>query len=210
MYAHQLIVFYAGGLATCVHASGLLLRGHQVRQDTPTPCTSNAVETVATINRGNEGIWHVKANQTGVNELYQFTQTDWLGNNKTAVLNECTSICLTGNSAETPGTWLPSGKYFQGAFINTPGGSSQHPVWMCACYTNTLSMANLVAGGGVASNLDNGFNKHLLIDSQWDNGYGIFEDLCHCLLSLISMEFPHFLIPFLGEEEERVREKERG
>ncbi|KAH8201885.1 hypothetical protein TruAng_003972 [Truncatella angustata] len=150
MYAHQLIVFYAGGLATCVHASGLLLRGHQVRQDTPTPCTSNAVETVATINRGNEGIWHVKANQTGVNELYQFTQTDWLGNNKTAVLNECTSICLTGNSAETPGTWLPSGKYFQGAFINTPGGSSQHPVWMCACYTNTLSMANLVAGGGVA------------------------------------------------------------
>ncbi|KAI1852308.1 hypothetical protein JX266_002486 [Neoarthrinium moseri] len=136
------------------------LRGHRVRQEitTPTQCTSSAVQTITTINRGNEGIWHVKANQTGLNQLYKSTQTDWLSNNKTAVLDKCTSICFAGNNTETPGTWLPSGKYFEGAFVNTPGGSSQHPVWQCACYDNTLSQSNLAAGGGV-----------------WDNAYAFFS-----------------------------------
>jgi hypothetical protein len=132
-------------------ASTPSLRGHPVRQDSPTPCTSSTVETITTINRGNEGIWHVGSNQTGLNLLYQTTQTDWLDNNKTAVLDACTSTCLAGNNTDAPGTWLPSGKYFEGAFINTPGGSSQHPVWMCACYDNSLSQDNLVAGGGVVS-----------------------------------------------------------
>ncbi|KAK9775725.1 hypothetical protein SCAR479_07541 [Seiridium cardinale] len=149
----QITVLCAAFSASFAGAASPSLRGHRVRQDSPTPCTSSTVETITTINRGNEGIWHVQANQTGLNQLYQFTQTDWLSNNKTAVLNECTSICLSGNNTETPGTWLPSGSYFEGAFVNTPGGSSQAPVWMCACFDNTLSQSNLVAGGGVVSTI---------------------------------------------------------
>jgi hypothetical protein len=135
-----------------VQASAPSLRGHRVaRQDTPTQCTASAVSTTTTINRGNEGIWVVKANQTGLDQLYRQTQTDWLANNKTAVLDACTDICLAGNNTETPGTWLPSARYFEGAFVNTPGGSSEHPLWMCACYDNAISEDELVAGGGVVS-----------------------------------------------------------
>ncbi|KAK6217711.1 hypothetical protein LQW54_003220 [Pestalotiopsis sp. IQ-011] len=132
------------------------LRGHRVRQDDPTPCTSSTVETITTINRGNEGIWHVAANQTDLNQLYQFSQVDWLSNDKTAVLDACTNICLAGNDTETPGSWLPSERYFQGAFVNTPGGSGQDPQWMCACYDGTLSQSNLAAGGGVWDNANPG------------------------------------------------------
>ncbi|KAF3012367.1 hypothetical protein E8E14_007478 [Neopestalotiopsis sp. 37M] len=132
------------------------LRGHRVRQDDPTPCTASTVETVTTINRGNEGIWHVRANQTGLNQLYQFSQVDWMSNDKTAVLDQCTSTCLAGNNTETPGSWLPSEKYFQGAFVNTPGGTGQDPLWMCACFDGTLSQDNLVSGGGVSDNSNPG------------------------------------------------------
>lgn len=153
MVLHTVYVI-AAVCATLVKGTSPLLRGHQVREDLPTQCTSSTVETITTINRGNEGIWHVRANQTDLNQLYQSTRTDWLDNNKTAVLNECTRICLAGNSTDVQGVWLPSGKHFEGTFVNTPGGSSQHPVWMCACYDNTLSQANLAAGGGVVSEND--------------------------------------------------------
>ncbi|KAI0137030.1 hypothetical protein BJ170DRAFT_604243 [Xylariales sp. AK1849] len=150
------LFLYATAFGALVSATPSL-RGHRVRQGvTQTQCTSSAVATVTTINRGDEGIWHVQANQTGLNQLYSFTQTDWLDNNHTAVLEQCTDTCLAGNNTETPGTWLPSGKYFEGAFINTPGGSSQHPVWMCACFDNALSQSNLVPGGGVSDNANPG------------------------------------------------------
>lgn len=128
---------------------------------TPTQCTASAVATTITINRGNEGIWVVKANQTGLNQLYVTRQVDWLANNHTAILDTCTSICLAGNSTETPGTWLPSGEYFEGAFVNTPGGSSSHPLWQCACYDRTLSQDDLTVGGGVGELLP----KLLLVPS---------------------------------------------
>lgn len=123
--------------------------------DTPTQCTSLTAATSSTIDRAGEGIWHInKADQTGPQQLHVVRQVDWLDNNKTAVLDDCTSICLAGNSTEVPGQWLPSGRYAEGMFINTPGGSGQHPLWSCGCYDRTLSQDDLAAGGGV----DNGAN----------------------------------------------------
>lgn len=95
----------------------------RVRNPTPTKCTSLALTTTTTINRGNEGIWVVKSNISDLHELYKFKQTDWLSNDHQRVLDECSSICLQGNDTTNPGTWLPSDKYFQGAFVNTPGGN---------------------------------------------------------------------------------------
>ncbi|KAI1208671.1 uncharacterized protein F4807DRAFT_145575 [Annulohypoxylon truncatum] len=126
-------------------------------EPTPTGCTSSALATQTTINRGNEGIWHVRANISDMHELYSFQKTDWLDNNKTEVLNTCGSICLAGNDTANPGTWLPSGKYFQGAFVNTPGGDPpNHILWECACYDRAVTANDLVAGGGVWNNANPG------------------------------------------------------
>ena len=127
------------------------------RDDTPTQCTSLAAATSSTIDRAGEGIWHInKVNQTGLQQLHVVQQVDWLDNNKTAVLDQCTSICLAGNSTEVSGQWLPSGRYAEGMFINTPGGSGQHPLWSCGCYDRTLSQDDLAAGGGVDNNANPG------------------------------------------------------
>jgi hypothetical protein len=151
MQLQQLLVLSVASLATVVSAASVpRLRGHVARQGaTPTQCTSTAVQTIVTINRGDEGIWVIPANQTGLNQLYDFRQAGWLSNNHTAILDQCTSVCFAGNNTDTPGTWLPSGKYFEGAFVNTPGGIADAPLWQCACYDNTISQANLAAGGGV-------------------------------------------------------------
>ncbi|KAI0894503.1 hypothetical protein F4806DRAFT_107361 [Annulohypoxylon nitens] len=126
-------------------------------EPTPTGCTSSALATQTTINRGNEGIWHVRANISDMHELYTFQKTDWLDNNKTEVLNTCGSICLAGNDTANPEAWLPSGKYFQGAFVNTPGGNPpNHILWECACYDRAVTANDLVAGGGVWNNANPG------------------------------------------------------
>ncbi|KAI1405074.1 hypothetical protein F4819DRAFT_53232 [Hypoxylon fuscum] len=129
----------------------------RVRNPTPTKCTSLALTTTTTINRGNEGIWVVKSNISDLHELYKFKQTDWLSNDHQRVLDECSSICLQGNDTTNPGTWLPSDKYFQGAFVNTPGGNPpDHILWQCACYDRPVSSQDLASGSGVWNNANPG------------------------------------------------------
>lgn len=104
--------------------------------------------------------------------MYRQIKTDWLDSDHEAILDACTSICLAGNNTETPGTWLPSDRYFEGAFVNTPGGSSSHPLWMCACYDTALSQSTLVSGGGVVSDLSTVVVcRHILLTNgfQWGN-----------------------------------------
>ncbi|KAI2617876.1 hypothetical protein GGR54DRAFT_201570 [Hypoxylon sp. NC1633] len=124
---------------------------------TPTKCTSSALTTTTTINRGGEGIWVVRANISDLHELYRFRQTDWLDNDHQKVLDTCGDICLEGNDTANPGTWLPGGKYFQGAFVNTPGGNPpNHLLWQCACYDRAVSMDDLTPGGGAWNNVNPG------------------------------------------------------
>ncbi|KAI0601196.1 hypothetical protein F4775DRAFT_589886 [Biscogniauxia sp. FL1348] len=123
----------------------------------PTECTSATLETITTINRGSEGIWVVRPNQTDLNILFNHRQNDWLDNDHQAVLDTCSEICLSGNDTTKPGTWLPSGKYYQGAIVNTPGGDPpDHILWQCSCYDRALSMDDLAAGGGVWDNANPG------------------------------------------------------
>ncbi|KAK6948761.1 hypothetical protein Daesc_010532 [Daldinia eschscholtzii] len=84
---------------------------------TPTGCTASAIATETTINRGNEGIWVVGPSAQNLNVLYKFRQTDWLDNDHQKILDTCGNICLEGNNTAEVGTWLPSEKYFQGAFV---------------------------------------------------------------------------------------------
>ncbi|KAI5856164.1 hypothetical protein GGS23DRAFT_438997 [Durotheca rogersii] len=130
----------------------------RVRGDpAPTKCASAALTTVSTINRGSEGIWVVRPNISDLHELYRFRQNDWLGNDQKLVLDTCSSICLSGNDTANPGTWLPSGKFFQGAFVNTPGGNPpNHILWQCACYDRPVSSEDLAVGRGVWNNANPG------------------------------------------------------
>ncbi|KAI1388075.1 uncharacterized protein F4822DRAFT_301401 [Hypoxylon trugodes] len=126
-------------------------------EPTATACTSSALSTTTTINRGGEGIWVVRPNITDLHELYRFRQADWLNNNHTQVLDTCGSICLKGNDTADPGTWQPSRQYFQGGFVNTPGGDPpDHILWQCACYDRAVTMDDLVPGGGVWNNANPG------------------------------------------------------
>ncbi|KAI1341309.1 hypothetical protein F5Y15DRAFT_30433 [Xylariaceae sp. FL0016] len=123
----------------------------------PSECTSATLETITTINRGNEGIWVVKPNQTDLTLLYQHRENDWLENDHKRVLDTCSDICLAGNDTSKPGTWLPGSTYYQGAIVNTPGGDPpDHILWQCACYDRVLSMDDLVPGGGVWNNANPG------------------------------------------------------
>ncbi|KAH9885368.1 hypothetical protein F4778DRAFT_761235 [Xylariomycetidae sp. FL2044] len=125
--------------------------------DKATACTSATLETITTINRGNEGIWVVRANISDLNLLYNMRQNDWLENDHQAVLDTCSDICLAGNDTELPGSWLPSGNYYQGAMVNTPGGDPpNHILWQCSCYDRALSQEDLAAGGGVWNNANPG------------------------------------------------------
>ncbi|KAI2617916.1 hypothetical protein GGS26DRAFT_393164 [Hypomontagnella submonticulosa] len=126
-------------------------------EPTPTKCTSSALTTITTINRGNEGIWVIRPNISDLHELFRFRQNDWLSNNHQEVLDTCSSICLEGNNTASPGTWLPSETYFQGAFVNTPGGNPpDHILWQCACYDRAVSSKDLAVGGGVWNNANPG------------------------------------------------------
>ncbi|KAI2777795.1 hypothetical protein F4815DRAFT_480001 [Daldinia loculata] len=122
----------------------------RVRDDpTPTECTASAITTETTINRGSEGIWVMGPRATNINELYTFTQTDWLDNDHQKILDTCGSICLAGNNTAEAGTWLPSGKYFQGGYVNTPGGNGpDHLLWQCSCYDRAVTQDDLVPGTG--------------------------------------------------------------
>ncbi|KAI1644711.1 uncharacterized protein F4817DRAFT_205034 [Daldinia loculata] len=100
----------------------------RVRDDpTPTECTASAITTETTINRGSEGIWVMGPRATNINELYTFTQTDWLDNDHQKILDTCGSICLAGNNTAEAGTWLPSGKYFQGGYVQHTGRKRPRP-----------------------------------------------------------------------------------
>ncbi|KAI1483207.1 hypothetical protein K445DRAFT_322840 [Daldinia sp. EC12] len=124
---------------------------------TPTGCTASAIATETTINRGNEGIWVVGPSAQNLNVLYKFRQTDWLDNDHQKILDTCGNICLEGNNTAEAGTWLPSEKYFQGAFVNTPGGNSpDHLLWQCACYDRAVTQDDLVPGGGTWNNANPG------------------------------------------------------
>ncbi|KAI8958840.1 hypothetical protein F5Y11DRAFT_335079 [Daldinia sp. FL1419] len=131
-------------------AASVVPAPHRVRADpTPTGCASSAISTETTINRGGEGIWVVGPSAKDLNELYTVQQTDWLDNDKQKILDKCGSICLAGNNTADAGTWLPSGKYYEGGFVNTPGGNNpDHLLWQCSCYDRAVTQDDLVPGAG--------------------------------------------------------------
>ncbi|KAI2607723.1 uncharacterized protein GGS25DRAFT_523248 [Hypoxylon fragiforme] len=128
-----------------------------VRSPTTTQCTTPALTTTTTINRGNEGIWVIRPDATDLHELYRLRQTDWLSNDLPRVLDACGAACLAGNDTALPGAWLPTTAYFQGAFVNTPGGDPpNHILWQCACYDRAVTEDDLVPGAGVWNNANPG------------------------------------------------------
>ncbi|KAI0007547.1 hypothetical protein F4779DRAFT_591283 [Xylariaceae sp. FL0662B] len=139
-----------------IAARGLHVPGPARVRDDPTSstqCTSSSLATTTMPSRGNEGIYHVRANISDLSQLYNFRRIDWLDNDYNLVLDTCSDICLSGNDTTNPGSWLPSNEYFQGAFVNTPDGPPpDHIVWQCACYDRPLSSNDLAAGGGVWNN----------------------------------------------------------